>query len=239
MSLLTRLIEIQELDLAADAARRRSEERSERQSLPAVEAEITRTEAALATTCTEQTAQEPLEAELGKQVAQVAREIAAAEVARYSGGHLDREEAQAHDDAQALLRERQTTLEQREMELLEILESLENRVGELQSTLSAKRAETAQLEEAIAKVEHEVVVELNALAGSRLELVQDLPPEVLSAYEHARGQPRSGGRGAAVLEAGSCRGCHIKLPSVERTRMLAEPEDALLRCPQCRRVLIR
>ena len=160
MSILAPLIEIQEIDLAADAARLRSKELTERKSLPTVEAEILQLEATLATIREGQQRQESVEEELGTEVARIAREIEAAELKRYSGGHLDREESQAHDEAQALLREQQATLEQNELECLETLETLENRFGELEATATAKRAETERLREAIAKVESEVATEL-------------------------------------------------------------------------------
>ena len=62
---------------------------------------------------------------------------------------------------------------------------------------------------------------------------------VLSAYERVRDQKGKAGRGAAVLDKGDCQGCRIKLPSLEKKRLLAEPEDALIQCPQCRLVLVR
>ena len=104
MSILAPLIEIQEIDLAADAARLRSKELHERQSLPTIEAEILQIEAGLTTVREGQRRQESVEEELGTEVARIARDIEAAELKRYSSGHVDREEAQTHDEAQALLR---------------------------------------------------------------------------------------------------------------------------------------
>ena len=239
MSTLAPLIEIQEIDLAADAARRRSEELPERQSLPAIEAEIRQLEASLASIGEDQRRQESVEEELGTQVAQIARDIEAAELKRYSGGHMDRAASQAHDESQALLREQQAALEQHALACLEALEALEDRSGGLETTVSTQRPETKRLREVIAKVETEVAAQLTSLDESRMGLAPKIPDAILAAYQHVRGQPRSVGRGAALLEEGSCRGCRIKLPSVERSRMLAEPENALIQCPQCRRVLVR
>lgn len=239
MSILAPLLEIQGLDLAADAARSRFEELPERQFLPRLEAELAALDEQLVTARGERVASEGVEKEISNEVVQVARDIEAAELDRYSGKRMDREEAAAHQEAQALLRAKQASLEERELELLESIETVENRIEELESISAEKRVESERSREAIHKTEAEVAIELESIEKSRFELVQTVPELVLSAYERVRGQPRAAGRGAAILAEGGCRGCRIKLPAVERKRMLSEPGEALIQCPQCRRVLVR
>ena len=48
-----------------------------------------------------------------------------------------------------------------------------------------------------------------------------------------------GGVAVARLEQGSCRGCHIKLSSVEFDRVRHLPIDAVVHCEHCGRILIR
>ena len=48
-----------------------------------------------------------------------------------------------------------------------------------------------------------------------------------------------GGVGAARLVNGRCTGCHLTLPATELDRIRREPPDALIRCDQCGRVLVR
>jgi predicted nucleic acid-binding Zn-ribbon protein len=38
---------------------------------------------------------------------------------------------------------------------------------------------------------------------------------------------------------GGCGGCRMRLPVIEYNRMKAEPEDALIACTHCGRVLVR
>lgn len=239
MSFLAPLLEVQDLDRAADAARDRALGLSERLALPVIAERIAQTEAQLEQARGERVRMEATEHELADAVAQIAKDIEAADVARYSGKRKDRDEAAAHHTSQQTLRDRQEGLEEQEMELLESIEAVEAQIGEYESSIGLQRAESAALAEAIRKVESEVEVETARLGESRAALTQRIPAEVVVVYERVRSQPRNGGRGATSLTQGRCSGCGIQLPSLENRRMMAEPEAALLQCPQCRRVLVR
>jgi predicted nucleic acid-binding Zn-ribbon protein len=239
MSRLSPLLEIQEIDVLCDAARRRSETLPEREAVPRIAAELAEIEARLEATRAERATKQSEEEGLDREVTELAHEIEAAEIARYSGPRKNPDEAAAHAESQQRLRERQESLEEREMSLLEEIETIEERIRELEAGAAGKRAESARLAEAIRKVESEMAAELGRHAEARTAILGRVPEPVLVAYERVRAQPQKGGRGAATLEKGQCGGCRIKLPSLENTRMLAEPEDALIQCPQCRRVLVR
>jgi uncharacterized protein len=239
MSFLAPLLEVQRLDLAADSARKRIEELPERKMLPKLAAKRVAVEAELATHRAERVRLEGAEEEISRAVAQIVRDIEAAEVERYSGKRKDREEAVAHDASQQALRDKQEELEEQEMTLLESMEAIEGKIESELSRLATLQTEGEQIAESLQNNETEGASEIAGLEESRGKLAEGMPQEVMTVYERLRAQPRSGGRGATAFEEGSCTGCRIKLPSLERSRMLAEPEDALLQCPQCRRVLIR
>jgi predicted nucleic acid-binding Zn-ribbon protein len=239
MSDLAPLLELQDVDLACDAARARSANLPERALLPAIEARLAEIEAAIAAARSERASQKGEEERIAREVGEVAKAIEAAELERYSGGRKNKDQAAAHDESQTRLREKQASLEEQELELLESIEAVEARIAEQQSVYAAHRAESERARELFEKVEGEVAAELERLGLLRASIVPRIPNLLVTAYERVRIQPRKGGRGAAVLEGSQCGGCRIKLPSLEKTRMMAEPEDALIQCPQCRRVLIR
>ena len=239
MSFLAPLIEIQNLDLASDAARNRSTKLSEREAVPLLAAKLAEIDTRMAAANAERAAKQVEEEQIGEEVAQVARDIEAAEVERYSGKRMNQDEAAAHKESQESLHERQTALEEREMELLEEIDAVEGRISEEASARAANRTEADQVADAIRKVEGEVTAEIGRLADARKKITESIPADILAAYERVRAQAQKGGRGAAPLAEGRCGGCQIKLPSLEKSRMLAEPEEALIQCPQCRRVLVR
>ncbi|MGH0037747.1 MAG: zinc ribbon domain-containing protein [Myxococcota bacterium] len=239
MSQLEPLREIQDLDLAADAARDRSHGLPEREQRPALEKAIAELDAKMAAGSTWRSGIQSEEERVAAEVAEVASAIEAAELERYSGKRMDREAASAHDDAQNALRERQSTLEERQMELLEEIESADGRLRELESDRKARRTDLDRVDSLIHEVEGEVAAELESLAAKRSTLMPQVPRLVLAAYDRVRAQSRSRGRGVARLEGGVCKGCHTELPSLQNSKMLAEPDDALIQCPRCQRVLMR
>lgn len=240
MSFLAPLIEIQELDLSADAERKRSLECPERGRVPELEAERVQIERRVVEAKAERAEIEAREEQLGAEVAKLVKELEAAEVERYSGKKkMDRDEAATHDEQQAARRTKQAELEEEEMTLLESIEEVEGRIAEQEDALAANQAEAAQALESIRKVEEDVAAAVERLGDKRSGLVTSIPDGVLETYGRLRANERNGGRGAAGLADGRCGACRIKLPSLERTRMMAEPEDALIQCPQCRRVLVR
>jgi predicted nucleic acid-binding Zn-ribbon protein len=124
-----------------------------------------------------------------------------------------------------------------EDELLEIMVARDAAVSTLQS-LSSERAElSAQASEQRAAVEHlssEIQAEVSAHERAREELSEGLPEDLVALYEKIRAA--KGGVGAAVLEQGTCQGCHTKLPAREVERLRAE--GGLQRCDNCRRILV-
>ena len=47
------------------------------------------------------------------------------------------------------------------------------------------------------------------------------------------------GVGAARLNGSQCEGCHLTMNAAEVTRVKALADDEVVRCEECRRILIR
>ena len=124
MSFLAPLLEVQDLDSAADAARTRSATLPEREAIPLLEAKLAEIKSLLSSATEERAQKQTEEEQIAEQVTQVARDIEAAEVERYSGKRKNQDEAAAHNESQAGLHEKQASLEEREMELLEEIEAV-------------------------------------------------------------------------------------------------------------------
>jgi hypothetical protein len=45
--------------------------------------------------------------------------------------------------------------------------------------------------------------------------------------------------GAAALRRGQCQGCHLSLNTVDLNAIRAAAADDVLRCEECRRILVR
>jgi predicted nucleic acid-binding Zn-ribbon protein len=124
-----------------------------------------------------------------------------------------------------------------------VLEQMERREG-VDTTLAGLRAErdsvTAELEAASARRD-ETFASIDSDSAdhraSRESVAAEIPADLLALYEKVRAS--SGGSGAAPLLRGQCQGCHLSLPPNDLTAFRAAPEDEVLRCEECRRILVR
>ena len=83
----------------------------------------------------------------------------------------------------------------------------------------------------------EIAKELEFKTQARAPLAGDLPSDLVTLYEKIRAQ--QGGVGAAELKQRRCGGCRLELNNVEIGRLRDAPEDEVLRCEECRRILVR
>ena len=74
-------------------------------------------------------------------------------------------------------------------------------------------------------------------ATQRAELAATLPDDLVALYEKLRAS--SGGVGAAALHRGRCEGCHLQLNTTDLNHLRDAPDDDVVRCEECRRILIR
>ena len=68
-------------------------------------------------------------------------------------------------------------------------------------------------------------------------VVDEVGADLVALYEKIR--VANGGTGAAALHQRRCGGCQLELNPVEIQRIRSAPEDEVLRCEECRRILVR
>ena len=66
---------------------------------------------------------------------------------------------------------------------------------------------------------------------------RDAAGDLIALYEKLRAS--SGGVGAAALHRGRCEGCHLQLNTTDLNRLRDAPDDEVVRCEECRRILVR
>ena len=87
------------------------------------------------------------------------------------------------------------------------------------------------------KVVAEIDAELDRLVAERAAAVGSVPDDLMAAYEPLRSS--LGGVAVARLLGSRCEGCHLEIPSAELEEVRRAPEDALVHCPECMRILVR
>ncbi|MGI9598867.1 MAG: zinc ribbon domain-containing protein, partial [Acidimicrobiales bacterium] len=96
-----------------------------------------------------------------------------------------------------------------------------------------RRGQEEALEAAVAEIEAEIV----ALEANRGAAAGPANPELLAKYEDLRAQ--YDGVPVARLVDSRCDGCHMQLSAVAVDQIGKMPEDAVVTCEECGRLLVR
>jgi predicted nucleic acid-binding Zn-ribbon protein len=168
---------------------------------------------------------------------QLVRDRAARDRARLDAGTGTAKDLQALQHELTSLARRQSELEDIELEVMERAEAAEHDVAELERG----RAELAERIGALEAARDAELARLDAEAehvgGPRVSVVAEVGEDLVALYEKIRAT--SGGSGAAPLRQRRCGGCQLELNPVEIQRLRDAAEDEVLRCEECRRILVR
>lgn len=151
-----------------------------------------------------------------------------------AGGALREIEGLQHE--LATLNRRQSELEDAELELMEQRESAEEVLNGVRSQLAEASARRAAAEARRDEAYADITKEQEFRKQSRVPLAADLPPDLLNLYDKIR---EDSGLGAALVRAGRCGGCRIELYGADLARVKAAPADEVVRCEECRRIMVR
>jgi uncharacterized protein len=147
-----------------------------------------------------------------------------------------RELENLQSEIESLLR-RQSDLEDVELEVMERREATQSRLTEA----TAERASIGSDIHAVTARRDEILAELAEqsakAADRRAAVAAEEPSDLLDLYERLRAQ--HAGVGAAALRRGQCQGCHLSLNTVDLNAIRAADPDEVVRCEECRRILVR
>jgi uncharacterized protein len=137
----------------------------------------------------------------------------------------------------ATLSRRQSDLEDVVLEIMERLESVQSRHAGLSTQRAEAEAKATELTASRDTTIAEIDAEVGALQAQRDTQAAGLDAELMALYEKIRGQ--QAGIGAAELKQRRCTGCRLELNNVEIARLRSADDDEVLRCEECRRILVR
>ncbi len=169
-------------------------------------------------------------------VAQVAARISRDE-ARLADNATTPKELEGLQHELATLATRLAELEDTELEVMQQIEDAKSVLTELTSDQNRVTEELVvaqkELELKIAQLDQENL----ELVTLRAQLVGQIPAELTALYEKIKSD--QGDVGAAMIHRGACQGCHLALDATELDRIKSLSADAIVRCDECRRILIR
>jgi uncharacterized protein len=137
------------------------------------------------------------------------------------------------------LARRQSDLEEIVLDVMERQETAQasrDEAADERAQLAANRdVVTARRDAALAEIAEQV----GKAADRRASVASQEPPDLLALYERERMREQHAGVGAAALRAGRCEGCHLSLNMVDLRAIRDADPDEVLRCEECRRILVR
>jgi uncharacterized protein len=168
---------------------------------------------------------------------QLVRERTTRNQARMDAGQGTAKDMQALQHEVDSLARRQSALEDVELEVMERAEGLAAEVSRLEAASIGMTARADGLKAVRDKAVSELDAEVEQIVRSRADVVAGVGDELVALYEKIRAS--SGGIGAAALRHRRCEGCNLELNQVDINRFTAAAPDEVLRCEECRRILIR
>jgi predicted nucleic acid-binding Zn-ribbon protein len=135
------------------------------------------------------------------------------------------------------LNNRRSELEEVELEIMMRVDGIKERISTLQEEEAALALEIANLEISKENALTVIGADLSAAAQERAKTVNSVNPELITLYEKIRAS--NNGTGAAALVGNQCKGCHLTLNTIELQRIAGLAEDELVRCEECRCILVR
>jgi predicted nucleic acid-binding Zn-ribbon protein len=132
---------------------------------------------------------------------------------------------------------RRSELEEVELGIMLRIESVKDYLDELKGEETTLISQLEEIESrkflALAGIESDVAATL----AERMITVSQIDGALVDLYEKIRRS--NNGTGAAALREGRCDGCHLAINSVELSRMKTLASDEVVRCEECRCILVR
>jgi predicted nucleic acid-binding Zn-ribbon protein len=227
--LLSALVALQQLDTAADAARRRLGE------MPAAEqdldARVATARAAVDAVKARMPENQSARRELEKEVAQIDTRLARFEDHKAAVKTNQEFTALLHEIATA--KAEKDVFEEQILLLLEAADVINADLAATETTLADTVREADEARAGLAAERAALQRELDRLAGERVVRTADIEPPVLAKYDQLLKQRRM--VAVATISGEICAACHVRLrPAVAQQ---VRRNDGIIQCDSCHRIL--
>lgn len=137
----------------------------------------------------------------------------------------------------ASLNKRRSELEDIELEVMVRVDGIDDRIKSLSVERDQLKSKTAELDAQKIKELTEIAEAVSSANSQRADISAKISVEVVELYEKIR--KTGDGIGAARLIEGKCDGCHLSINAVELRKIKETAADEIVRCEECRRILVR
>ena len=156
--------------------------------------------------------------------------------ARLASGNATPKELEQTQHEIQTLKKRQLALEEIELEIMVRSEAVTERSKVLSTDLASLETLKAEINQRLTAATNEINSVISAKQKDRQGVAVKIEKALLELYEKIRAPS---GVGAAALVGNKCNGCNLAINAVEMQRIKTLPADEVLRCEECRRILVR
>jgi predicted nucleic acid-binding Zn-ribbon protein len=156
---------------------------------------------------------------------------------RLSSGQGSPKELEQLQHELGSLAKRRAELEEIELEVMVRIDALDQRISSLSAERDSLHEDVTKLAKEKDRALEEINRAKNATIADRTSLMNEIESELLALYEKIRAS--GDGIGAARLHAGQCQGCNLSINAADLSKISALPDDEVVRCEECRRILVR
>jgi predicted nucleic acid-binding Zn-ribbon protein len=132
---------------------------------------------------------------------------------------------------------RRAELEEAELSIMVTVEGITNRINELSAEEEKLSAEIADLEIKRENALTLIINERSTVSEKRASVAAPIAQDLKDLY--AKLAADNNGNGAAMLVGNECKGCHLTINTTEVGRISTLPAEEVVRCEQCRCILVR
>lgn len=157
--------------------------------------------------------------------------------ARLNAGTASPKELEQTQHELATLAKRKAELEDSELEIMMRVESVKKRLDELKSDEVGLKQLELELNVRLENATTQINSDLDNAKIARATLIPQIESSLYDLYEKVRAS--ANGVGAALLIGNKCDGCHLEINAIERERIKGLEAEEVLRCEECRRILVR
>ena len=157
--------------------------------------------------------------------------------ARLASGNATPKELEQLQHEVGTLKKRQESLEEIELEIMIRSDAITSRSNTLTTDLASLQTLKDEISGRLKTATDEINKVIADKNTARNLVVNQIEKPLLELYEKIRGN--GGGVGAAALVGNKCNGCNLAINAVEMDRIKSLAKDELLRCEECRRILVR
>jgi predicted nucleic acid-binding Zn-ribbon protein len=231
------LLDLQDLDLQLDQVAHKRKSLPEHQALAELSGEKSVVDRELVSADTEVSDLQREQKKADSDVEQVRQRKARNQQRLDSGQVTSPKDLENLQHEIGSLDRRISDLEDAELEVMEKLETAEATQAELRTRADAFAGRQTELQSTRDAAVKELDEQRATLGDQRATAAAELPADLVTQYQKLR--EHNGGIGAAPLVGKRCMGCQMELSPSDLNRIKAAAPDAVLRCEECGRILVR